>query len=388
MKRSYDVIIIGGGIIGVSIAFELAKRGCTNVLLLEKDNLAAGNTGRCMGGYRQQWGSDLNCQLSYESTKIFENMREYTGFQDPISFKQHGYLLPAYGDQEWELFQKNLSVQHARGIKSYTVDVEKEIFDYVPHINTEGMKGATFCHEDGYIEPICMTLSYAYGAEKMGVDIKTHTEVTKLLAENGKIKGVMTTAGRFEAPTVLNCANGWAPALAAQVGEILPVYPERHQCLITEPVEPLGANGTTMPMVMVFSKGIYAQQTPYGAVLMGITPTNEPVSVNQKVSWQYLEKACYDLVQLLPVLRELKILRTWGGQYDMTPDGTQIIDFSEKAKGLVNVCGFSGRGLLVAPRTAILVARALCGESDDIDVNMFSAKRFETGDLIIEPSIV
>lgn len=99
-------------------------------------------------------------------------------------------------------------------------------------------------------------------------------------------------------------------------------------------------------------------------------------------------KACYDLTQLLPVLRKLRILRTWGGQYDMTADGTQIIDFSDKAKGLVNVCGFSGRGLLVAPRTAILVARALCGEPDDIDINMFSAKRFETGDLIIEPSIV
>ena len=280
MKNHYEIIIVGGGIVGCSIAFELAKRGLTDILLIEKGYLASGATGRCGAGIRQQWGSELNATLAVESTHIFENLEEYTGYKGNCGLNQAGYLLIACTEKEWDQFQLNLAVQHKLGVESHMVDLEKEVYDYVPFINTQGLYGATFCQKDGHADPFHCTFAYGEGAKRLGVDILTYTEVTALKSAGGKITGVETTKGSFEAPMVINCANGWAPGLAAQVGDEIPVFPERHQALVTEPVAPMGPHGP-MPMVMSFHRRFYVQQTPHGSFIMGIAE-NEPVSFNSR----------------------------------------------------------------------------------------------------------
>jgi len=382
MKKSYDVVIIGGGIIGCSVAFELAKRGRTDVLVVEQQYLTSGATGRCGAGIRQQWGSLLNATLAVESTHIFENLEEYTGYDGSCGLNQGGYLLVAYTEKEWEQFHKNLEVQHSLGIESFAVDLDgaKEI---VPHINTDGMYGACFCAKDGHADPFHCTFAYAKGAQRLGVDIETYTAVTGLKAENGHIHTVQTTKGDVMAKVVINCAGGHAAKLASLINEELPIFPERHQILITEPVAHI-----MNPMVMSFHRHFYVQQTPHGSVIMGIGDPTEPVSFNIRSSWQYLEENAHIVTQTLPAFRNLRVVRQWAGLYDMSPDRNPIINEAKEATGFITIAGFSGHGFMVAPRTAILVANHLTGQEDSLDIKRFSADRYRTGELLLEPSVV
>ncbi|WP_194611171.1 NAD(P)/FAD-dependent oxidoreductase [Clostridium vitabionis] len=382
MKKGYDVIIIGGGIIGCATAFELAKRGITDVLLIEKRFLTSGASGRCGAGIRQQWGSELNARIALESTNIFEHLEEYTGYSRNCGLHQGGYLLVAYTEKEWDQFQKNLEVQHKLGIDSYAVDIP-QIKEICPGINTEGMYGGTFCQKDGHADPFQCTQAYATGAARMGVKFLTYTEVTGLLTEGGKITGVETTRGNFEAKTVINCANVHAPELAKMVGEDVPVISERHQALITEKYAPV-----LDCMVMSFVKSYYVQQEPNGSFLMGIGTKNEDPSFNFKSSWQFLEENCAVMCDALPFLRKTKVIRQWAGQYDMSPDCNPVIDEAAEAKGFWTVCGFSGHGFMVAPRIGILMANKIAGMDDSMDIAMFSKERFKTGKLLLEPAVV
>ncbi|MCL2426298.1 MAG: FAD-binding oxidoreductase [Oscillospiraceae bacterium] len=382
MKKSYDIVIIGGGIIGCSVAFELAKRGRKDVLVIEQEYLTSGATGRCGAGIRQQWGSLLNATLAKDSTDIFENIEEYTGYDGDCGLNQGGYLLVAYTEKEWDQFQKNLEVQHSIGIESYAVDLDG-VRDIVPHINTEGMYGATFCAKDGHANPFHCTYAYAKGAGKMGVDIETYTKVTGFTTENGRIKTVHTSKGDVEAKVVLNCTGGHAAIMAAQVGDELPIFPERHQILITEPVAHIMS-----PMVMSFERHFYVQQTPHGSVIMGIGDPAETTSLNINPTWQFLEFCSHLVTQTLPAFRDLRVVRQWAGMYDMSPDRNPIINEAKTAEGFITIAGMSGHGFMVAPRIATLLANYLTGMQDSLDIKLFSAERYEKGELLLEPSVV
>jgi sarcosine oxidase subunit beta len=382
MKNSYDIVIIGGGIVGCSVAFELARRGRNDVLIIEKEYLTSGATGRCGAGIRQQWGSVINATLAFESTVIFENLEEYTGYKGSCGLNQGGYLILAYTKREREQFHKNLEVQHSVGINSYAVDVDG-IKEIVPHINTEGLYGATFCAKDGHADPFHCTFAYAKGAQRMGVDIETYTTVTGFVVENGRIHTVRTSKGDVQAKTVINCTGGHAAFIAAMVGDELPIYPERHQILITEPVAYI-----MNPMVMSFHRHFYVQQTPHGSVIMGIGDPAEPVSLNIRSSWQFLEHCSNLITQTLPVFRNLRVVRQWAGLYDMSPDRYPIINHAKEAKGFITIAGLSGHGFMVAPRLANLLANHLTGQQDSLDINLFSAERYSKGELLLEPSVV
>jgi len=382
MKKAYDIVIIGGGIIGCSIAFELAKRGRTDVLIIEREYLTSGATGRCGAGIRQQWGSVINATLAYDSTNIFEHIEEYTGYSGNCGLNQGGYLLVAYTEKEWEQFHKNLEVQHSVGIDSYAVDLDG-IKEIVPHINTDDMFGACFCAKDGHADPFHCTYAYANGAQKMGVKIETYTKVTGLTAENGKIRAVRTNKGDIEAGIVLNCTGGHAADMAAMVGDRLPILPERHQILITEPVAHI-----MDPMVMSFHRHFYVQQTPHGSVIMGIGDPAEPVGKNINPSWQFLEYCSHLITQTLPAFRDLRVVRQWAGLYDMSPDRYPIINEVPDAAGFITIAGLSGHGFMIAPRLSILIANHLTGQKDSIDIKIFSADRYQKGELLVEPSVV
>ena len=382
MKNSYDIVIVGGGIIGCSVAFELAKRGRKDILIIEQEYLTSGATGRCGAGIRQQWGSVLNATLAVESTHIFESLEEYTGYSGNCGLNQGGYLLVAYTEKEWAQFQINLEVQHSLGINSFAVAVEN-IRDIVPHINTADMFGACFCAKDGHADPYHCTYAYAKGAQRMGVDIETYTTVTGFKVENGRIHTVQTGKGDVQAGAVINCTGGHAAVMAAMVGEELPIYPERHQILITEPVAHI-----MDPMVMSFHRHFYVQQTPHGSVIMGIGDPTEPESFNIRSSWQFLEETAWLVTRTLPAFRDLRVVRQWAGLYDMCPDRNPIINEAQSCEGFYTIAGFSGHGFMLAPRVAILMANHLTGQEDSIDIKRFSSDRFRTGELLLEPSVV
>jgi sarcosine oxidase subunit beta len=382
MKKAYDVVIIGGGIVGCSIAFELAKRGRSDVLVIEQLYLTSGATGRCGAGIRQQWGSALNAKLAMDSIQIFENLEEYTGYDGDCGLKQGGYLLVAFTEKEWEQFHKNLDLQNSLGIKSYAVGL-KEIKEIVPHINTGGMLGACYCANDGHADPFHCTFAYAKGAVRQGVEIRTYTKVTGLNVKNGRIHSVITSKGEVTANTVINCAGSNAAGIAAMINEELPIVPERHQILVTEPVAHL-----MNPMVISFHHNFYVQQTPHGSVIMGIGDSDRMEDPNTNPSWRHLEESAYVVTKTLPVFRNLRVVRQWAGLYDMSPDRNPIIDEAAHSKGFFTVAGFSGHGFMVAPRTAVLVANYLTEQYDSFDIKRFSIDRYRKGEMLLEPSVV
>ncbi|WP_352417897.1 FAD-binding oxidoreductase [Proteiniborus sp.] len=382
MIKTADVVIIGGGISGCSIAYNLAKKGVKNIVVLEKRFLASGSTGRCGAGIRQQWGTEMNCRLSMESIKFFETANEELEYDGDIEFKQGGYLLVSSTEKEDMQFKKNVELQKSLGI---TVDflTPKEAAEIVPYLNTDMISSATFCPDDGHLNPFLTTDAYANAARRLGVKIYTFTEVIGIKTENGKIKGVITNKGEISTNIVVNAAGGYSKLIADMVNIDIPVYAERHQILVTEPVEPMQG-----PMVMSFSLNIYCQQSPHGSFIMGRGDDNEPRDLRITSSWQFLDEMAKTVTELLPPIGELRVIRQWAGLYTMTPDKHPIYGPVKNLEGFYLAIGFSGHGFMLGPMTGLLMAEQILGEKNTIDISKLSLERFEKGELVFEPSVV
>lgn len=382
MIKTADVVIIGGGISGCSIAYNLAKKGMKNVVVIEKNYLASGSTGRCGAGIRQQFGMEMNCKLAMESIKFFENANEELEYDRDIEFKQGGYLMVATTEKEDEQFKKNVELE-----KSLGIDVDyitpKEAKKIVPYLNTDIMTSATFCQSDGHLNPFLTTDAYAKAAKRLGVKFYLYTEVIGIKKENGKVKSVITDKGEIATRIVVNAAGGYSKQIGEMVGIDIPVYSERHQILVTEQVEP-----TQGPMVMSFSLNLYCQQTPNGSFLMGRGDANEPRDLRMTSSWHFLEEMSKTITNLLPPIGKLRVVRQWAGLYNITPDSHPILGTVKELDGFYLAVGFSGHGFMLGPVTGMLIAEQILGEENTIDVSSLDKDRFERGELIFEPSVV
>lgn len=382
MIKTADVVVIGGGVIGCSTAYNLAKLGAGKVVVLEKKYLASGATGRCGAGMRMQWGTETNCLLSRESVKMLSHLPELLNVDVDIEFTQNGYLMPAYSEKMAEQFKKNLVLQNSLNIPARWVTPEESL-EIVPFLNTKGMFGATYSAEDGHCNPFKVTEAYAQAAKNLNVEIYTDTEVQGIVTKNSKIISVRTNQGNIQTDTVVNAAGGYAKTVGRMVGVELPIFPERHEILVTEPVEP-----TMGPMVMSFYHNLYCQQSPHGSFIMGIGHPNEPESYNIKSSWQFLRDMAQRLVEILPPLAGLNVVRQWAGLYDMCPDRTPILGSSPALNRFFTAAGFSGHGFMISPITGQLMAEMVVGKPTAIPIQMFDAGRFDRGELFVEPSVV
>lgn len=382
MISSAEVVIIGGGVIGTSIAYNLAKQGCTQVCVLEKSYLASGSTGRCGAGVRAQWGTEMNLRMAIESVRMFERMNEELEYDDDIEFNQGGYLLLAYTDAGWDQFRKNVQLQHKFGLHVELCSPERSR-EIVPHLNTDELVGATYCPTDGHCNPFKVTDAYAKAARRLGVKIYTDTEVTGISTEHGKVVGVETNKGFISTPTVVNAAGGYSQDIAAMAGVEIPTYPERHQILVTEPVAPMQG-----PMVMSFHHHIYCQQTPHGSFIMGLGDPSEKQGYNIKGSWQFLEEMASKITWLLPPLKNIRVVRQWAGLYNMTPDRTPILGGVDNLGGYYMAVGFSGHGFMLAPITGVLLSEEILGQQPSLPINLMDLGRFSRGELFHEPSVV
>ncbi len=383
MARRAEVAIIGGGIIGCATAYELARLGMTDVIVFEKNYLTAGSTGRCGAGVRQQWGLEMNVRLARGSCKILESLNEDLQYDGDIGFDQGGYLVLAFDDSQMEQFRKNVKLQNSLGTPSRTVSVD-EAAEIVPHINTEPLVGATFCPEDGHADPFHTTMAYAEAARRLGVDIRTYTEVTDIEVEGDRIRGVHTDDEEFiSCGMVLNAAGPYSGPVAQMAGVEIPVYSERHQILVTEPV-----NRYQKPMVISFQHGFYCQQTPHGSFILGLGDPSEPKGFNIETSWQFMEHVAHSVLSVLPPLADLRVVRQWSGLYNITPDAQPILGGVPGLQDYYMAVGFSGHGFMVGPMTARLMAQMMTGEDMDMDISMLDLGRFDRGELIHEPSVV
>lgn len=382
MRRTADAVVIGGGVIGAATAYNLLKLGMRDVVLCEKATFCNGSTGRCGAGVREQWGSKGNCLLAKASIDMFEELADELNYPHDLEFKQKGYLMLAHTEKEWAQFRENVELQNSLGISSRLCTPE-EAREIVPALNIEGMLGATFNGRDGHANPFHVTRAYLTAAERLGADINYFTEVTGIEVAGGKVKAVVTNKGVIDAPIVVNAAGPWAKPVAEMVGVTLPLFTQRHQILVTEPVGWL-----LDPMVMSFSIGIYCQQTPHGSLVMGIGDPNEPKGYDIGHSWQFLRGMCRIMTGLLPVLRDVRVVRQWSGLYTMTPDAHPILGGVPGIDGYLQAVGFSGHGFMLAPVVGRIMAEMALGKETFLDVSSLDAGRFERGEYNIEPSVV
>jgi sarcosine oxidase subunit beta len=383
IKNKAEIVIIGGGISGTSIAYNLAKKGMKDIVLVEKGYLSSGATGRCGAGVRAQWGTVMNCILARDSIKFFENINEELGYEGDCEFKQGGYLLLATTEKEVEQFKKNISLQNSLGIPSRLI-TPAQAKEIVPHLNTNGILAAAFSHKDGHANPFHVVQAYANAAKRLGVEIYTFTEVTDIKTDSkGKVIGVVTDKGEIATNKVVNATEGHSQVVAKMVGIDLPVYSERHQILVTEPVNPVQG-----PMVMSFSLNLYIQQTPHGSFIMGHGDPNERKDFNIGHTWHFLEEMAKTAVNVLPLLGKLRVVRQWSGLYNITPDCQPIMGGHPDVEGYYMAVGFSGHGFMVGPMTGLLMSEYILGEKMTMDLSMLDLGRFQRGELILEPSVV
>jgi len=382
MLKTADAVVVGGGVVGAAIAYNLAKMGMKKVVLCEKDTFCNGSTGRCGAGVREQWGQEGNCRLAKASIDMFEHLQDELDYGYDIEFKQKGYLILAHTEKEWAQFQKNVRLQNSLGIHSKLLTPE-EAKEVVPALNTEGMLGATYNRRDGHANPFHVTRAYLMAAERLGADINYFTEVTGIEVKNGKVTAVLTNKGRVDTPIVVNAAGPWAATIGAMAGVELPLFTQRHQILVTEPVGWL-----LDPMVMSFSIGIYCQQTPHGSLVMGMGDPKEPKGYDIGHSWDFLHEMSAIITRLVPVLKEVRVVRQWSGLYTVTPDAHPILGAVPHVEGYLQAVGFSGHGFMLAPVVGQLIAEMALGLPTHMDISGLDLGRFERGELMVEPSVV
>jgi sarcosine oxidase, subunit beta len=384
MNKRAQVVIAGGGVIGCSIAYELAKRNVKDIVVVEKNTLSSGATGRCGAGVRQQWGTEMNLKLSIGSVKRFETLQEELDYPHDIEFEQTGYFMPAYTEKQVEQFRKNVELQRKFGLNIEWIEPQ-DASKIIPQISTDNLLAATFHQKDGHLNPFHVTFAYAHAAKRLGVRFECFTEITGVRTHLGKIAGVETTRGPIDCDILVNAAGGWSQAIGDMAQVKIPTWSERHQILITEPYEPL-----FKPMLMSFYHNFYTQQEPNGAIIMGIGDPLEPKGYNMDHSLSFARKCSRLVTQVLPPLKNTRMIRQWSGLYNMSPDKTPIIGEAPRLKGFFMACGFSGHGFMIAPMTSVLIAQLVTSEELDIPEvkTKLDLERFDRGELFVEPSVV
>jgi len=380
MKRRADVVIIGGGVSGCGLAYCIAKRGFRDVVVVERQYLASGATGRCGGGIRQQWSTEENTRLAMESVRLFDQLDKELDYD--TEFAHGGYLILAYTDQEVEQYKKNVVMQQKLGLDVRFVDPQ-EIREITPHLNTDGVLSATYCPSDGSANPFYVTQAYAEAARRLGVHFELYTEVTDIKRKGDRITSVVTTRGEIETPLVVNAAGGDSATIAKMVGVDLPIVPTRHEIMVTEPVEPFFTN-----MVISFRHGVYFRQEKRGGILMGYGDPEEKPGFDITSSLKFLRTMSRKILNLMPALHQVKVVRQWAGLYDTTPDALPILGPTNQIEGFLQVNGFSGHGFMLAPKVVDLLAQLITGEELDLSIDRLHLNRFLTGEISRDLSVV
>jgi sarcosine oxidase subunit beta len=375
MKNKAEVVIIGGGVNGCSLAYRLAKRG-VDVAVIEKNYLSSGATGACGAGIRQQWSTKENAELSIESVKIFEQLSKELG--EGIGLRQGGYLIVIHDEKEMTQAEKNVDMQRSLGLK---VDILKpnKINDIVPILDVKGMKaiGATFCPTDGHANPFKTTFAYANAARRNGAEIYTHTEVVDIKLNNKKISKVVTNKGTIQTNTVVNAAGIDSKKIADMLKLKLLLTPFRKEIMATERLKPMFE-----AMVISFKDGIYFSQQEEGQIVGGIPIPEEKSGYKKMPTFSFIQHMSRTLTRYAPALKHVNMLRHWTGFYDVTPDSRPILGEVKEIKGFIQCNGFSGHGFMISPMVSKILSEYIAdGKTPDIleslNIDRFKGKQIE-----------
>jgi sarcosine oxidase subunit beta len=379
------IVIVGGGIVGLSCAYSLAERGAETTLC-EKGSLGGESTQRSAGGIRTQFSTRVNVDLSLASLDIWDDFEDRFGVD--IAHRRTGYLILAREESTATDFRENVELQNRRGGDSRYLK-PAEAITHCPGLHDEMFVAATYSPLDGFADPNLAAQGYSQAIGERTVDVRTGTPVTDVLVDDGVICGVETSEERIDADMVVNAAGPWAARLAAMADVDLPIEPKRRQILVTDPGTPVPEE---VPMTIDLNTGSYFRPEREGSALVGghfdtDDPTQDPNGYDSNVDLDWTMTALEQASGWTEYFgEETKVKRGWAGLYAVTPDHHPIIE--EVAPGFVVAAGFSGHGFMHAPATGQLVAEIICdGETSLVDINPLHSKRFEEEELLDERNV-
>ena len=384
MNRTADVVIVGGGVVGVSAAFHIATAGAGRVLLLERsDHLAAGSTGACAGGFRQQFSSEVNIRLSQASVPMIIGFTKEHGL--PLDVAEHGYLFLVRGESLWRHFVAANELQRRLGVEAELL-TPHEAEQLAPGISLEGLVGATYGPADGIADPSGLTQGYGRLARGAGAELELGVEVMAVRAAAGRVTGVETSAGAIDAPVVVNAAGPWAGLLASTVGVELPLEPIPRHVLVTG-----GFPGAPERRTLVIDaeSSFYFHREGSG-VLMGMGDPDERASFDLTPDEAFVAGSLLPTaLRVFPPLEAASVEHSWVGLYEMTPDRHPILGQAPGLEGFYLANGFSGHGFQHAPVVGRLLAEMIVeAGARTVDVSSLGLERFARGELVPEGHVV
>jgi sarcosine oxidase subunit beta len=392
MKQTADVVIIGGGIVGASVAFHLAERGCTDVIVVEREAAqGSGSTGKATGGVRAQFATAINIRMSRYSIDFFARFEEATGHA--CGYEPAGYLFVATSAAQFDYLKQARERQLAEGLTNVELVGADEIARRVPGLRTDDVTGGSFCRTDGFIAPLEVMRGFTARAVERGVRVWTETEVTGIDVAGGRIASVQTTRGRISTRVVVNASGAWAAETARLAGVEIPVVPLRRQLVSVLPAAPVPAG---LPMVIDMSNGFHFRPEARGlaspGVLLAWPDEAETPGFKTDFDPDFTGKVLRRARERMPRLVEgatLNANRCRAGLYELTPDHHAIIGEAPGVGGLFLANGFSGHGVMHSPATGRIVAELIMdGRAALLDVSALGAERFATGRLIEETSVL
>jgi sarcosine oxidase subunit beta len=367
-----ETVIIGGGIMGLGIAYELARRGRSDIHVLEQEYLTSGASGRNGGGVRMQWSTEMNVRLMQESIEICRDFASELGMN--VWLRQGGYLFLIRSQAELAQLERTVALQNRCGVPTRIL-TPQEALRIVPELNVHSFVAACYNPRDGVVFPWPFLWGYANAASELGVSIHTFTKVTGIDVLGPHAFVVHTSKGKIRCERIINAAGAWSPAVAKLVGIELPNHPHRHEILATESLKPF-----LKPLVSVLSSGLYFSQSMRGEIVGGITvPDVDDGQVHMGSRLRFLEDMSAELLQVMPVLSQVRVLRQWAGPYDVSPDGLPILGEPDGLPGFFLVCGFVGHGFMMAPVIARCYAELLCGGKRHPVFDRCKLSRFRDG---------
>ena len=352
--ESAEVVVIGGGALGASVAWHLRELGLTDVVLLERDTLGSGSTRAAAGGIRTQFADELNVRIALRSLDEFERM-------DGIDLRQDGYLFLLDRAEDVAAFEASVALQNELGVPSRFVSLD-EAATLCPIAGLDGVLGATFSPLDGHASPEAVTQGYASAARAHGATILTGCSLDSIELTGGEINRVDTSLGVIDTGTVVCAAGVWSPQVAALVGLELPLEPYAREVGFTGPTPGLPDG---IPLTVDFSTGFYFHREGPGLVFGGREPTIEGVATHA--------------TRRLPLLTELPIQSSWWGYYEMSPDHNALVGEAEEPNRFLYAAGFSGHGFQQCPAVGEYLAERIVGIVPTLNLAAFSAQRFAHG---------
>lgn len=386
MTEIADVVIVGGGIVGASIAYHLVSQGCANVLVIEREtSLGKGSTGKSMGGVRAQFSIPINIQMSLYSIPFYASFEEEVGH--PSEYRPQGYMFVATNEAHTEYLRANYETQVDLGLKTVRMLSVDDIASMYPQLRSDDIVGGSFCSTDGFVDPYSVMVGFMTWATDHGAELWRGTHLTGMKRdERGGVVGVETSRGYVATRIVINAAGAWAAEVAKMVDVDLPVQPLRRMLVPTEPFDQFPH---TAPMIVDMSTGFHFRPEGRGFLLAWNDPEETP-GFKTNFDDAFIEKILGLAAGRVPVFENLAVnpKRAWAGLYEMTPDHHPILGQVADVPGFYLANGFSGHGVMHAPATGkILSDLILRGSTDLVDVRLLSFERFAE-DRCIEEAVV